>query len=44
MHKVTETLVAYILTALCGITLLASVLAAAHIGVLIVWGLVNLFF
>ena len=44
MRKVIETLVAYILTALCGVTLLASVLAAAHIGGVVVWGLVNLIF
>lgn len=44
MSKNVQTLVAYILAALCGITLLASVLAAAHIGVVAVWGLVNLIF
>ena len=44
MRKATETLVAYILAAFCVITLLTSVLAAAHIGVVMVWGLVNLIF
>lgn len=44
MRKVIEPLLAYILTALCGISLLAAVLAAAHIGVAVVWGLANLIF
>lgn len=44
MSKIAQHLVAIILAALCGITLLTSVLAAAHIGVVVVWGLVNLIF